>query len=105
MKHLQFIKTHFILAVAILTGGITMSFKLAAKSTADTIYTYNSDKTTEGSFGNTANWMVVSSAPSCSTTGNRPCNIAVPAGQTLASQIAGLNNSQVLAIHPTERKP
>ncbi|MBU8883851.1 hypothetical protein KSK37_12215 [Kaistella sp. DKR-2] len=105
MKTIHFLRTHFLLMAAILTAGITMSFKMTEKTTADSIYTYNSDKVTEGSFANTANWMVVSSAPSCQSTGNRPCNIVVPAGQTLASQIAGLNNSQVLAINPTERKP
>ena len=107
MKHLQFIRTHFLLAVALLTAGITMSFSANNPDSdkADTIYTYNSADLSPGAFANTANWMVVPSAPGCVTSGNRPCNIAVPAGSTLASQISGLSNSQVLAIHPTQRKP
>lgn len=105
MKTFKFLQTHFLLAAALLTAGITMSFEMAENTKADTIYTFNSSDLSEGSFAKTANWMVVSSAPGCLTTGNRPCNIVVPTGSSLAAEIGGLSNSQVLAIHPTERKP
>lgn len=105
MKTLHFLATQLFLGIALFSAGIAMSFTTADDVKADTIYTFNSTDLSEGSFAKTANWMVVSSAPGCSTSGNRPCNIAVPAGSSLASEIAGLNNSEVLAINPTERKP
>lgn len=106
MKTKSFIKAHGMWVVALLTAGITMSFQMAEKEAVDTIYTYNSSSTAEGEFANSSNWMVVLSTPSdCELQGTRPCNITVPEGSTLDSQIAGLTNAQVLAIHPLERKP
>lgn len=105
MKTIKFLQNHFLLAAALLTAGITMSFKMAENNKADTIYTFNSSDLSEGSFAKTANWMVGSSTTGCLTSGNRPCNIVVPSGSSLSSEIGGLTNSQVLAIHPTQRKP
>lgn len=106
MKTISFLRTNAMLVVALLTAGITMSFQMAEKEVVDTIYTYNSSSTVEGEFAKSSNWiMVVQTPPTCDVSGNRPCNITVPAGLTLDSQISDLSNSQVLAIHPDERKP
>lgn len=106
MKTKSFIKAHGMWVVALLTAGITMSFQMAEKEAVDTIYTYNSSSTAEGEFANSSNWMVVvSTPPSCSPLGNRPCNIVVPDGTTLEDQIDGLSNEAVLEIHDDERKP
>lgn len=105
MKTISFLKNHFMLMVALLTAGVTMSFKVAESHEDDTVYTYDSFDLSPGAFANTANWKVVSSVPACASSGKRPCNMIVPAGSTLGAQISGLTNSQVLAIHPTERKP
>lgn len=105
MKRTEFFKTHAVAFTAIIFSLAVMSFRAVESKSADTVYTYNSANTSEGSFANPANWMVVSSPASCLSTGNRPCNITVPSGSTLSAQIGGLTNTQVLAIHPTQRKP
>ena len=105
MKTISFLRTNAMLVVALLTAGITMSFQMAEKEVVDTIYTYNSSSTLPGAFANTGNWIAVTSSPSCEIEGERPCNIVVPAGTTLAAQIAGMTNSEVLDLHPNERKP
>ena len=84
-----------------------MSFKKSDDKAvkADTIYEYNSNSTAEGEFAKTANYQVVSAAPSCATLGDRPCSFLVPSGSRLGAQIGGKTNAQVLAIHPSQRKP
>ena len=105
MKMKQFLRLGFVLASILLMAFAVQSFKGPETVAADTIYTYNSADVSEGAFAKTSNWMAVSSAPSCLTTGNRPCNIVVPSGSSLGAQIGGRTNSQVLAIHPSQRKP
>lgn len=105
MKTISFLRTNFIGVVALLMVIITMSFTMTGTKGVDTEYEYNSASTMPGAFGNTSNWKMATSSPSCELTGQRPCRIVVPAGSTLVAQIGGKTNSQVLAIHPTERKP
>ncbi len=105
MKTRSFLRNNFMGVAAMLMVIITMSFTMTGNKNAVTEYEYDSASTMNGAFGNTANWKVATSSPACELTGDRPCRIVVPAGSTLASQIGGKTNSQVLAIHPTERKP
>ena len=104
MKHLQLIKTHFMLAAALLTAGVTMSFKVAEENAAETVYYYNSNDVSEGAFATVGNWSS-SISPSCLTSGNRPCKMTVPEGTSLSDQIGGKTNDEVLDIHPDERRP
>ena len=104
MKTLQFLKINFMLVVALLTAGITMSFKMAENRAVDTVYYYNSSDVSEGSFATVGNWSS-SISPSCLSTGARPCKMSVPSGSSLTAQIGGKTNAQVLAIHPSERRP
>lgn len=105
MKTISFLKRHFLVAIALLTAGVTMSFKMAEKEKAvDTVYYYNSNDLSEGSFATVSNWSN-SISPSCVSLGDRPCKMTVPTGSTLNAQIGGKTNTQVLAIHPGERRP
>ena len=103
MKHLQFIRTHFLLAVALLTAGITMSFEKAENKNAATTYYYNSSDVSANAFADASHWATTNSE-SCLTSGERPCRINVPEGQTLSSMLAGKDNNQILAI-AVQRKP
>ncbi|MBF8457240.1 hypothetical protein IV494_08595 [Kaistella sp. G5-32] len=99
MKTFKFLKINFMLVVALLTAGITMSFKLAEKNSADTAYYYISEDMSEGSFHNVNNWTTASSGGAdCVTTGDRPCKVIVPENSSLGSVLGSKNNSQVLAI-------
>lgn len=100
MKHLQFIRTHFLLAVALLTAGITMSFKMAEdKEAAATVHYYVSEDMSEGAFRNTANWNTVNEdGVSCGTLQIRPCKITVATGSSLSTVLGSKTNSQVLGI-------
>ena len=104
---IQVLKSNILLIAGLMFVTFSMSFSNNSEKpvAADTIYTYNSTSKMEGDFANTSNWIVVSTTPSCLTTGTRPCNIVVPSGSTLSSIIGGLTNDQVLAIHNNERKP
>ena len=103
MKTLKFLQNNFLLAAALLTAGITMSFKMAEKDAAATTYYYNSSDISANAFADISHW-VTTNAESCLTEGDRPCRIVVPDGQTLSSMLSGKNNDQVLAI-AVQRKP
>lgn len=107
MKTVTYLKASFLTVIMLLTISFMMSYKNKTDENVKvaTIYTYNSADKSEGDFAKTANWMSVSIAPGCAPTGDRPCNITVPAGSSLAAEIGGLTNAQVLAIHPNQRKP
>lgn len=92
------------LAAALLTAGITMSFKMAESKDVDTVYYYSSNDVSEGAFATVGNWSS-SISPSCLTSGNRPCKMTVPEGTSLSDQIGGKTNDEVLAIHSDERRP
>lgn len=91
------------LAAAILTAGVTMSFKMAEKEKAVTTYYYNSADTSSNAFADVNHWALTNSG-TCITAGDRPCRINVPDGQTLSSMLSGKNNDQVLDI-AIQRKP
>lgn len=103
MKTLHFIKAHAMIAVALLSIGITMSFKLADANRFDTVYYYQSTDTSEGAFADTSHWNTTMAT--CATLGNRPCKVNVPTGSSLSAVIGGKTNAQVLAINPSERRP
>ena len=106
MKPIQFLKVNAWAIAAVIVAGTTMSFKMAEKQAKadDQVFYYNSTDTSPNAFANPANWSETPTF-SCSTTGNKPCKMVVPAGEELIDQIGGLSNAQVLNIHPTERKP
>ena len=104
MKNITFIKTNMMLAAALLTAGVTMSFKVAEEKAAETVYYYNSNDVSEGAFATVGNWSS-SISPSCLTSGNRPCKMVAPDGTSLSDQIGGKTNDEVLDIHPDERRP
>lgn len=103
MKTLKFLQNNFLLAAALLTAGITMSFKVAEKEAAATTYYYNSSDISANAFADVSHWATTN-AESCLTEGDRPCRIVVQDGQTLSSMLSGKNNAQVLAI-AVQRKP
>lgn len=80
-----------------------MSFKIVEKKTADQQFYYNSTDTSAGAFSQESIWAV-GAGSSCLTFGNKPYTIAVPEGQDLVDVIGGMTNSQVLAIHPSEKR-
>lgn len=108
MKRNTILNVSVAVAVFCTAAIVCMSFKKSGDKAvkADTIYEYNnSNSTAEGEFAKTANYQVVSIAPSCATLGDRPCSFLVPSGSSLGAQIGGKTNAQVLAIHPSQRKP
>lgn len=101
MKHLQFIRTHFLLAAALLIAGITMSFSgnKSDNKKAVTVHYYVSNDMSAGAFRNAANWSTTDNNVPCSEEENaRPCKITVQDGTSLSSVLAGKSNPQVLAI-------
>ncbi|WP_066439299.1 hypothetical protein [Chryseobacterium sp. CCH4-E10] len=104
MKINQFLKINAVAIAAIMFTGALMSFKIVEKKAAETQYYYNSSDVTEGSFSDVNKWAIGTS-PSCLTSGDRPCKMIVPEGDSLEDQIGGLTNAQVLAIHAGERRP
>lgn len=105
MKTISFLRNHFLVAIALLTAGITMSFEMAEnEKAAETVYYYNSNDLSEGAFATVGNWSSTIS-PSCLAFGNRPCKMTVPQGASLSDQIGSKTNDDVLAIHPEERRP
>ncbi|MCZ2336997.1 MAG: hypothetical protein LC127_02140 [Chitinophagales bacterium] len=103
MKTLKFLKINFMLIVALLTTGITMSFKMVKEKNASTTYFYNSNDTSSNAFAQVSHYGTTN-LEDCITEGDRPCKIIVPEGQTLSNMLSGKNNSQVLAI-ASQRKP
>ncbi|KMQ65272.1 hypothetical protein ACM39_16445 [Chryseobacterium sp. FH2] len=104
MKLNQILKVNAVAIAAVIFSGAVMSFKVMEKKVADKQFYYNSTSTAEGAFQNVSNW-VEGTSPSCLISGNRPCSMTVPDGSDLGDVISGLTNDQVLAIHPTERRP
>lgn len=99
MKTLKFLQNNFLLAAALLTAGITMSFKLADTKPLATTHYYVSEDMSEGAFKNTANWNTVNSdGVNCGTLQIRPCKITVAAGSSLGAVLGSKTNSQVLGI-------
>lgn len=100
MKTLQFLKSNFMVAAALLTAGITMSFTMAEKSNdkLSTIHYYVSDNMNEGAFKDTANWNILNDDISCGSQRIRPCQLTVPEGSTLTAVLGNKTNSQVLSI-------
>ena len=103
MKTLKFLKINFMLVVALVTAGVTMSFKVSEEKNAATTYFYNSSDVSSNAFAQVSHYGTTNSE-SCLTEGDRPCSIIVPTGQTLSNMLSGKNNAQVLAI-ATQRKP
>lgn len=99
MKNITFIKSHFLVAIALLTAGVTMSFKMADSKPLATTHYYVSEDMSEGAFKNTANWNTVNSdGVNCGTVQIRPCKITVATGSSLGSVLGSKTNSQVLGI-------
>lgn len=99
MKHFQLIKTHFMLAAALLTAGVTMSFKVAENKNAATVYYYVSDDMSDGAFRAPAHWSTTNNSVGCVTSEDvLPCKIAVPDNTSLSSILAGKSNDEVLDI-------
>lgn len=99
MKTLSFLKTNIMLATALLTVGITMSFKMAESNVDATVHYYVSEDMSEGAFRNTANWSTVNEDEvACGTVQIRPCKITVANGSSLSAVLGSKTNSQVLGI-------
>lgn len=99
MKTIHFLRTHFLLAAALLTAGITLSFKMADDKNAATVHYYVSEDMSEGAFRNTANWNTVNEDDvACGTVQIRPCKITVATGSSLSAVLGSKTNSQVLGI-------
>ena len=99
MKTIKFLQTHFLLAAALLTAGVTMSFKMTEKKADDTAYFYNSDDMSEGAFHTVGNWTTSPSAEiGCVTSGVRPCKVIVPENSSLADVLGSKDNQEVLDI-------
>ena len=101
MKTLNFLQTHFMLAIALLTVGITMSFKIAEKkekAVAQTFY-YISNDMTANAFRDVSHWSTSTIPTDCSPEEPvRPCKVTVPDGSTLSAVLGSKTNSEVLAI-------
>ncbi len=87
------------LAAALLTAGVTMSFKMAEKEMASTVHYYVSDDMSEGAFANPANWNTVNEdGVNCGTVEIRPCKVTVATGSTLSAKLGSKTNLEVLGI-------
>lgn len=100
MKTITFLRRHFLVAIALLTAGVTMSFKMAEKEKVDdTAYFYISEDMNEGAFHDVDNWTtLISGEVGCITSGERPCRVNVPANSTLGDVLGSKNNEEVLDI-------
>lgn len=99
MKNFQLIKGNLMLLAALLTAGVTMSYKMAEKKTAATVHYYVSSDMSAGAFRNVANWSTTNNSVDCVTTEDvLPCKITVPENTSLSSILAGKSNDQVLDI-------
>lgn len=100
MKTIKFLKSYFLLAIALLTAGITLSFKMAEKSEVKepTVFHYISDDMSEGDFNKVANWSTADDEVECGTIRVRPCAITVPENSTLATVLGNKTNDEVLNI-------
>ena len=99
MKTISFLRNHFLVAIALLTAGVTMSFKMVEKEKVGTIFYYDSNSMIPGAFSNVANWTTSNPNQECvSIRDERPCKITVQENSTLSSLLTGKNNSQVLDL-------
>ena len=100
MNTFKFLQSHFLVAIALLTAGVTMSFKMAEKeSVDDTAYYYISEDMSEGAFHNVNNWTTSTSGGiGCVTTGDRPCRVNVPEDSSIGAVLGSKNNLQGLGI-------
>lgn len=100
MKTIKFLKTHFLLAIVLITAGITLSFKMAdqAVTKSPIIYHYVSDDMTPGAFSNVANWNTVDDEVPCGSERFRPCAITVQENNTLSAVLGTKTNDEVLNI-------
>ena len=100
MKAIKFLKIKFLLMAALLTAGITMSFKMTEKPEvkAPTIYHYISDDMNEGDFKKVANWSTVDDEVACGSKRVRPCAVTVQENSMLATVLGNKTNEEVLDI-------
>ncbi|WP_139418565.1 hypothetical protein [Chryseobacterium mulctrae] len=103
MKFNQFLKMNAVAIAAVMFTGALMSFKIAEKKAEPMQYFYNSSSVATGAFSQVSNWTE-GVGSGCVTTGNKPCTITVPDGQDLIDVIGGLTNSEILDIHPLEKR-
>ena len=98
MKTITFLRRHFLVAIALLTAGVTMSFKMAEKDRASTVHYYINDMS-EGAFADTANWNTVNEdGVNCGIVEIRPCKVTVAIGSTLSAKLGSKTNLEVLGI-------
>lgn len=99
MKTLQFLKINFMVVVALLTAGVTMSFKMADHKPIGTVHYYVSSDMSAGAFRNVANWSTIDDKVTCGEEEDvRPCKITVQEGTSLSSVLGSKSNPQVLLI-------
>lgn len=99
MKMKTFLKTNALAIMALLFAGSIMSFKIAEDKAADQNFYYISEDMSEGAFHNVNNWTTnESGSTGCVTSGERPCKVVVPDGNTLSSVLGTKTNAQVLDI-------
>lgn len=99
MKTLSFLRTNLMLAAAILTAGITMSFKMTENKSAATEHYYISSSMSAGAFRNVSNWSTTNSNGNCvSQLDERPCKITVPEGVALSTVLGTKSNDEVIDI-------
>ena len=106
MKTLSFLRTNIMLVAALLTAGITMSFKSSAPPPAATIHYYVSSSMSAGAFRNVSNWSTTNSNGTCVTlVDQRPCQITVPDGVALSTILGTKSNDDVLDISEGYKLP
>ena len=100
MKTISFLRNHFLVAIALLTAGVTMSFTMAEKkAVTDVEYHFIGDDMDPGSFRNLANWSTTNNSVACvSEEPILPCKITLPENVSLGNVLGSKNNAEVLAI-------
>jgi len=107
MKNLKNYAMAFLALIIAATSLTIMSFKEKSEnkiSVESTQHFYNSEETDEDAFADPMNWSTNDSSNECEPTGNRPCQISVPDGQTLSQILTGKTNNEVLDLS-SGRKP
>ena len=109
MKPIQFLKVNALAIAAVIVAGTTMSFKMAEKQAKETttffFYTSTAPIANDHSLADPARWSDTDSGYSCQTSGNLPCKIEVPEGETIDDVLSGLNNTNVMAISVDRKQP
>lgn len=100
MKNFKFLRTYFLLAVALFTTGIALSFKAAEKAEVQspTVYHYVSDDMSAGAFSNVSNWSTIDDEVACGSERFRPCAVTIQEGGTLSAVLGSKTNTEVLNI-------